>query len=399
MSLEIRVPEETEREAVGDVLQVSLNLDPARRASRLPRMPLEDFRVAVDGGRIVSTAAEYRFRQWFGGRAIPMSGVFGVATLPEYRGAGAMREAVTAVMRDAHARATPITALYPAVIPPYRSLGYELGGSYHEHRIRIAAIPADVGNAGLVREYRPDDLPAVRECWHRWVRDANGTTEPTGDGWWTNRTFNERTDPTLRAVVVPGERGAVEAFASFRRSATAGVLDIAFGLECEPMAAVTERGVRALFAYFRGYRGIGEWVQWAGAPQNPYALLLPDHAVASEWRFPWMLRLLRLEDALRARGWPAGADAEAVVAVEDPLFPDNTGTWRVAVRGGEADVRRDDAAPGARPVSINALSSMFAGYLRPRDAVRIGLMDGDDPAVDALAAMFAGSDPWTGLFF
>jgi hypothetical protein len=30
MSYTIRVPEESEREAVGDVLQISLNLDPAR---------------------------------------------------------------------------------------------------------------------------------------------------------------------------------------------------------------------------------------------------------------------------------------------------------------------------------------------------------------------------------
>jgi hypothetical protein len=45
------------------------------------------------------------------------------------------------------------------------------------------------------------------------------------------------------------------------------------------------------------------------------------------------------------------------------------------------------------------LSSIFSGYLAPRDAARIGFMDADDPAVVALAAMFAGPDPWCPFFF
>ena len=37
-------------------------------------------------GEVVATAAEFRFGQWFGGRTRPMSGIWGVATLPEHRG-------------------------------------------------------------------------------------------------------------------------------------------------------------------------------------------------------------------------------------------------------------------------------------------------------------------------
>jgi hypothetical protein len=39
-------------------------------------------------------------------------------------------------------------------------------------------------------------------------------------------------------------------------------------------------------------------------------------------------------------------DAEVVVAVEDPQFPENSGPWRLAVRGGEAGVEQ---ARGADP--------------------------------------------------
>jgi hypothetical protein len=52
-----------------------------------------------------------------------------------------------------------------------------------------------------------------------------------------------------------------------------------------------------------------------------------------------------------------------------------------------------------RPIPIGPLSSMFTGYLRPVDAVRLGFLDGDDPAVGALGAMLSGPDPWCPFFF
>jgi predicted acetyltransferase len=399
VTIEIRTPEEPDREAVADVLQISLNLDPARRAARLPRMPLGDFRVAFDGDRAISTAAEFRFLQWFGGRSIPMSGVFGVATLPEYRGGGVMRDVVSTLMREAYDRGTPLTALFPAVLGPYRSLGYEIAGTFNEHRLRLEAIPAAIGDASSVREYTPEDLPAVRTCWSEAMRHANGTTEPDGDGWWVHRTFNREMHHTLRAVVVPSADGeGVDAFASFTRVPEDGDLDVAFGLECQPMAAVTERGLRSLLAYFRGYRGLGRWVQWVGAPNDVVTMLVPEYAVMQEWRYPWMLRLLHVDGAMLARGWPVGASEEVSFAVEDTMFPDNASPWRLEVSGGEAAVERIEAVD-SRPIGSGTRSARFSGALRPHDAVRAGLLDADDPAVEAFATLFAGSDPWTGFFF
>jgi predicted acetyltransferase len=87
-----------------------------------------------------------------------------------------------------------------------------------------------------------------------------------------------------------------------------------------------------------------------------------------------------------------------VFAVDDPMFPSNAGPWRLSVADGTAEVERADGAD-AKPLAIGALSAMFSGYLRPHDAVRVGLMDAGDPAVEAFSTLFAGPDPWTGFFF
>ena len=41
---------------------------------------------------------------------------------------------------------------------------------------------------------------------------------------------------------------------------------------------------------------------------------------------------------------------------------------------------------------------MFSGYLRAHDAVRLGTLDSEDPAVAAFSDLFAGRDPWCPSF-
>ncbi|MEX1263360.1 MAG: hypothetical protein WEE66_05400 [Actinomycetota bacterium] len=45
-------------------------------------------------------------------------------------------------MSQAEIRAPEVvSALYPAVLRPYRSLGYEMAGTFTKHRVELDAIP------------------------------------------------------------------------------------------------------------------------------------------------------------------------------------------------------------------------------------------------------------------
>ena len=161
--------------------------------------------------------------------------------------------------------------------------------------------------------------------------------------------------------------------------------------------AVTPAAWGSLWSYFRGYRGLGTWLQWVGPPADPIAVASLDAFVERPFRYDWMLRILDVPAALEARGYPS-IDAEATFVVDDAMYPENEGAWRLAVSGGRASVARVDSHD-RRALSIGVLSSMFSGYLRPHDAVRLGYLDADDPAVDAFAAILDGPDPWTPFFF
>ena len=400
MTVDVRTPGENDRTQLIDVLRTSLNFPRSWAEDRGPIMPISDYRCAYDGDRIVATAAGYRFRQWFGGRDLPMSGIHAVATLPEHRGTGLESATVLQVLREGRDDGASVSALYPAVLRPYRSLGYELGGTYSEHRLALDAIPSDLG-FGLPAVEVLDldrDLEGMKACFRDWGRHGNGSLEPTDDDWWKRRILRPFGDAISRAVVVRGEDGSVEGFAAFRYAeAEGGHLEIDFGLECLAFAATTDRATRSLLAYFRSFRGVGLWVQWCGPPEDPIAMLVPEQKVTTPFRFRWMFRLLDVPGALAGRGYPP-IDADVTVAVDDPAFPENAGPWQLVVRGGEASVEPAPAAQ-VRALPIGILSALFTGFLTVPDAVRLDHLRRDDPAVPGLHQLLAGPDPWCPFFF
>lgn len=397
---EIRAPRNDERERVAEVLATSLNFPRERSVARSHVYPLEDMRCAVVDGEVVATSGEFRFAQWFGGRVLDCSAVWGVATLPEHRGSGLASGATEAVIRTGRERGASVSALFPAVIRPYRSIGYEMAGTFTKHRVAIDAIPPqprDLPAPELLDLER--DLVGVRECYRSFASSHTGPVEPTDDRHWVDRILVRADDETHRAVVVR-EAGEVTGFLVTGRDPDPGPLDVAFGLWTEAFAATTETALRSLLAYVRRFAGLGKWFQWSGPPNDPIGLLVDEQSLSIEMHYRWMLRLLDVRAAFEQRGWPA-IDEQASFSVEDPMFPDNVGPWRLRVERGVATMApvQGGSGPRAAPIPIGALSSMFSGYLRASDAVRLGLLDAEDSTAGAFGRLFAGADPWCPFFF
>lgn len=397
--IDIRTPSEEHRDQVANVLHVSLNLGAAFLANRAPSLPLDAIRCAFEDGRVLATAGGHDCTQRFGGQDLGMKGIWGVATLPEFRGTGLATGAVTTILREAREQNLPLSALYPATVTPYRRLGYELAGAYTVHEVRLDDLPRSAAGPLPVEEYAADrDLDAVRACYRRATVAANGPIDSDDPTWWPRRILAPllAPDAVARTVVARGEDG-IEGYAAFVQEKEDGDLDVSFRLDCRHLVASTIEGYASLLGYFRGFRGLGQSLRFTGPPFDPLGLLVDEQRVRPVWTFRWMLRLLDVRAALSGRGYPPLSD-EALVAVEDALFPENRGPWRIVVRDGEAEVDRADGEH-VRPIPVGALSAMFSGSLSPFDAVRLGLVDGHDPAVPVLDRLFAGPTPFMLDFF
>ncbi len=146
--------------------------EPRMRANIEPIVAAGQALGAFDGDRLAGSALYLDMRQWWYGRAVPMAGVAGVQIAPEDRAQGVGRALMTALVDYMAERGYPLSALYPATMTIYRSLGWEIAG--HRH---VAVLPArslrtlarpdgkspdDTDRAGI-RRPGPDDAAEVLE--------------------------------------------------------------------------------------------------------------------------------------------------------------------------------------------------------------------------------------------
>jgi predicted acetyltransferase len=215
--------------------------------------------------------------------------------------------------------------------------------------------------------------------------------------WFKSRMLEGSGDGVVHAVAVRDPSGAIDGFLAAKNLDTPGHLDIDFGIECSAFVAKNGLAGRALLNYLRGFRGLGRWAQWPGPPNDPMTLIVQEQEVSHGFRFGWMERILDVPAAFESRGWPR-IDADVTFAVDDPLFEENRGPWRLSVRGGAAAI---SSAPDAdvHPIPISALSAMYTGYLGATDAAWLDHLDRSDPAVEAFDALLAGPAPWSPFFF
>jgi len=399
MTSDVFVPRDEHREGIIELMRVAYNLSTSSVPERTAWMPVEKMRCIADGDRIVAAAAARDFRQWFGGRELEMSGIWGVVTSPEHRGGGLATRAVTTLLEEARARGQSISALYPATQRPYRGIGYELAGTMTRHEVALDDLPGGAPGPLPVEELDLSrDLDGVRACYTASVSGHNGPIDSDEDDWWPDRILGRwfSTD-VQRAVVARGPEG-IEGYASFTYGPASGAIDFNYSVVCRHLVASTLAGMASLLSYLRAFRGLGVSLRFTGPPAAPLSLLIEEQRVLPVWTYRWMLRLLDVRVALEERGYPP-ISGDVVLAVEDGLFPQNRGPWRVKVSEGVASVEPVDigVAGHVHAISIGTLSSLYSGFLSARDAATLGLIEREHE--QALARLFDGPAPWMHDFF
>jgi predicted acetyltransferase len=111
----------------------------------------------------------------------------------------------------------------------------------------------------------------------------------------------------------------------------------------------------------------------------------------------WMLRILDVTAALSARGYP-DVERELVLDVQDSLFRESQGCFRLAVAGGRAEVTRSERSAGVR-IGVRALASLYTGFASVSELSRAGLVDGDARSLSTLGLFFTNTAPALCDFF
>jgi predicted acetyltransferase len=383
-----------------DDLEVEVDLarrsfGPVTEAARHRR--LADASVAAEGGRYLAAfdgpqpggvALFHDMRQWWHGRAVPMAGVGGVKVAPEQRGRGTGRALMTEMLRVIAGRGYPLSVLYPATAPLYRSLGWELAGALYR-----AVIPARSLASLLPPDGAAQPLPGLPALRRAGPGDAADVVEVIGA---VHESAGHCGPATFDADTV--RRWWLSSEDIFCYLAADGFLAYGWHEEHRDMMvrvalAGSAETTRALWSTVGSHAPMAKEVRAVVSPDDPAFWLTrePDLGLASRWQ--WMLRVIDAPAAIAGRGFPAAAGLVVELHIDDAQLPANTGHWTLEVSGGKgALTRAGSPVSGAGLLRLGArgFGALYGGT--PMATLRqAGLATGGSASTDdALDTAFAG---------
>ena len=351
-----------------------------------------EIRLARRGGALAGTAALIPMAQWFGGRPVPAVGIAAVTVEGAERGRGIAAALLRALLEEARARGLAFALLHAATLPLYRRLGFARAGVAIDYQLSVArtlAPLADPARRETVRlrplpDRDPAPLAALRA---RQARQCNGQLERPPLLW--ANLLNPADEDPPEVLTIEGERGP-EGYL---------VLHPPVGdrLRITDLCLLGGDAARQLLSFLAGYAGRAETVLWPGGPDDCLIHLAPEVEVdIDDWDL-WLGRVVDVPAALAARGYPPGLATRLDLVIEDTILSANHGRWRLDVEGGAGSVAPVPPGAGAAPalrLSVAALAPLFTGHLGAAALAAMGLIEGDQAAIERAGLLFTSSPPW-----
>jgi predicted acetyltransferase len=362
-----------------------MSADGAQRWEAVNRELVADGRLfgVFDGTTLAGCGKARGFEQVWNGRRVPMAGMAGITVLPEFRGRGVGTLLMRGLARESVARGEPISALYPATVPVYRKLGWELVGAQSRYALSAQQLRV-LGGGARVEPLTAADAARARQL----TLDAVAADRASGPIVWSEQRWRRTLeDPNVFAY------HCADGLLVYGWDGSDLSVDILWG--------ATEDAIRSLWSVVGSGSSVAPTVRAYLAPDDPVFWLLPEEAHHEVGRHGWMLRVLDMESALAMRGYPAGLTAELPLSVEDPEDDANAnaGGFVLRVEAGQGTVSRADDREAGLRVTARGLAALYAG--RPASALRrAGLLCGGTPADEELAdRVFATTTPYLTEYF
>ena len=365
--------------------------------------------VEPPAGRLVATTTSFPTRTAVpGGAVLPLAAVTRVGVRADRTRRGLLTALMRAQLDDLRARGDVLALLWATEYAIYGRYGYGVATRGATARVRAtrAALRPQAPAGGAVRLLDRDEIPEVLPDLH----DALALRRPGGIArprpWW-DLMLARFADQPLLAAVHTGQDGGDDGFAV---GFTTSQAHFTSTLHVFDLHAADVTATAGLWRFLLGVDLVTHVEAETQALDDPLDLLLAqprDRTVTGVVDETW-LRLVDVPAALAARAFPAHpalssadrAAAPVLLAVHDPLLPDNAGVYRLGDGGGER-VGPLGAVPAELECDVAALATAYLGDRTPSALAATGWWTVHDPAAVPRADALFATDvaPWCGTHF
>lgn len=342
--------------------------------------PEEDWGYFDEQGRLLSAALVFGFETWVHGRKLPMGGVAGVATWPDARRQGCVRQLLAAALEGMRQDGQTVSMLHPFSFAFYRKYGWEMTVERKRYTFATGQLPKRKDAPGTVKRMAQPDFAILNGIYERYASRYSGMLVRT-ERWWGEKLFGK---PGLWAVY-ENERGEPEGYVFYE------VKDSK--LTVHDWANASEEARVALWTYIANHDSMIAEATVTVPADDQTTLLLDDPRIKQEVVPYFMSRIVDAEAFVPQMAWAPGTEDESVtLRLSDAHAPWNEGMFKLTWDAqGQGKLERlasvDGGGASALPAlscDIQGLTAMLLGNRRPSFLREVGKIAGDDEAIARL---------------
>lgn len=316
-------------------------------------------RVLFDGDKMCATIDSWPYKAYFNGKIVGMSGIGGVACLPEERRKGYIRELLNHVIRESFENGDTISYLYPFSHEFYRQFGYEFVMQKNKVTIPIEAFK-QFKNHDKFELYKPGgDIKPVKAIYEKFSADKNcmiARTDKDFEAILDRDPFTNNRYIYLRY----NKDGVADAYIIFTGKADLMTVEELAWADFDALCGI----LGFIYSYIGKYKNF-DFVSPSFI--NYLALINEPYSVETVCLCDGMMRIINAKKALETLD--ASTSGEITIKIEDPFITENDGCFTISSENGVTKVIKTDKEPDIT-CDITDLAQLMAGYISFDDAVK-----------------------------
>ncbi|MCA1062241.1 GNAT family N-acetyltransferase [Rossellomorea sp. AcN35-11] len=316
-----------------------------------------------------------------GKHVYPMGGIAGVATYPEFRRRGYVRQLMIHSLEKMKEAGQVLSMLHPFYIDFYRRFGWEVFASFHKLYLDTKDLIPLQPQLGQVRRYTKDSYPKELESlYHRYSKQHNGMLVRSNE-WWRDRSIGD-----LWIAVYYNGLGEASGYITYEVKKEK--------IKVEEFVPITAEARIGLWNYICQHDSMVKEAELILSPYEVLPFMLKDPNVKMEKAPYFMARIVDVENFLKRYVREIDFTHEITLSITDSTVPWNNNTFTIkegeVVMGGEESHISMD---------ITAFTAFIFGVLTPDELVQMGRIKGGEGVLDKLMDLSKGNHPFFYDFF
>ncbi|ANS48561.1 acetyltransferase [Bacillus thuringiensis] len=324
------------------------------------------------------------FHIYIGKETFKMGGVAGVATYPEYRRSGYVKELLQYSLQTMKKDGYTVSMLHPFAVSFYRKYGWELCANLVTcHMIKSDLVMKKQVNGTLKRfnkENHPEEVEKLYEVFAErfsgmLVREKN---------WWLQAVYD---DLTLAIYYDENKRAAGYMLYKIEN----------YKMTVEEFVPLHNEARNGLWNFICQHDSMIKELEMTVSENEPLLYSLQEPRVKTEIKPYFMGRIVDVEQFLKQYelNWN-NVQQEVILHITDAFAPWNNVTVRLANH--EITIVEETTEKGIK-MDINALSAIMFGYKRPLELNELELISGSDEAIRSFENLVPVRKPFIYDFF